>query len=1048
MPRNSNRATTIPFNKRLVLNRFMLHLFEADNFDDLVMGMKEPELEGWDSDNISHFYHFLSNRLFDRPKLSNEMLRQYDENIVRHTMRINLKRKEPIKWKYFQYLSLLFTEIYLDRYFTDSEALLNELNNFLVSFNERENAQIDRYTLEDLKKLAFWNATGSGKTLLMHVNILQYLHYFSKYRKENELNQIILLTPKEDLSIQHLREFELSGIDAELFDKDQGSLFRQQSVTIINIQRIREESGEKTVAVDTFEGNNLVLVDEGHRGSSGQEWKRMRDRLSEQGFAFEYSATFGQAVSGNKDLQQEYAKCILFDYSYRYFYKDGFGKDFQILNLADDSNEDIRRLYLTACLVTFYQQLKLYRDREHSIRPFLIEKPLLVFVGSSVNAIRTERGKKVSDVTDVLLFIAQFAKEEKRSISYIERLMNGNAGLRDEKGREIFRNAFTYLATLDMTPEALYADILSTVFHASHSGAVLHVVNLKGVDSEIALRLGDNEPFGVINVGDAAALCKLCETYSDLHVTEEQFRDSLFHRLNERESKIHVLIGSKKFTEGWSSWRVSTMGLMNMGRGEGSEIIQLFGRGVRLKGYGMSLKRSEALRLENTEIPPHIKVLETLNIFGVRADYMQQFREYLEDEGIKTDNDKETIRLKVIPDYARRNINLKTLDLKDIDINSFKKNGPKPALEPATEEMNLKVILNWYPRIQRTESRKQSSSQVAVLPDVMDECKLEPIHLAFMDLERIYFELQKFKNERAWYNLKLSKENIKELLNRQDWYILYIPKAEMVFDSFQKVKRWEEIAVALLKKYCEQYYWYRKKEWEEYFTEYRDLNEGDKNFIREYRVTYDTSETTLKTKLEQLQKMLESNNMRPVQHGTMEIFDFEQHLYKPLIHLEGNVASVSPPPLNKGEYQFVDDLRAYYEQNKSFFQDKELYLLRNQSRGKGIGFFEAGNFHPDFIVWILYQGKQYITFVDPKGIRNMSVYDKKIQFYQTVKEKEATLGNSSIVLNSFIISNTEYVNLLNTGTKLSKEELEKFNVLFQVEDKATYIGKMINKILA
>jgi len=489
MPRNTNRAITIPFNKRLVLNRFMLHLFEADDFDALVMGMKEPELEGWDSDNISHFYHFLSNRLFNRPKLSNEMLRQYDENIVRHTMRINLKRKEPIKWKYFQYLSLLFTEIYLDRYFTDSEALLNELNNFLVSFNERENAQIDRYTLEDLKKLAFWNATGSGKTLLMHVNILQYLHYFSKHRKENELNQIILLTPKEDLSIQHLREFELSGIDAELFDKNQGSLFRQQSVTIINIQRIREESGEKTVAVDTFEGNNLVLVDEGHRGSSGQEWKRMRDRLSEHGFAFEYSATFGQAVSGNKDLQQEYAKCILFDYSYRYFYKDGFGKDFQILNLADDSNEDIRRLYLTACLVTFYQQLKLYRDREHSIRPFLIEKPLLVFVGSSVNAIRTERGKKVSDVTDVLLFIAQFAKEEKRSISYIERLMNGNAGLRDEKGREIFRNAFTYLATLDMTPEALYADILSTVFHASHSGAVLHVVNLKGVDSEIALRL-------------------------------------------------------------------------------------------------------------------------------------------------------------------------------------------------------------------------------------------------------------------------------------------------------------------------------------------------------------------------------------------------------------------------------------------------------------------------------------------------------------------------------------------------------------------------------
>jgi len=50
-----------------------------------------------------------------------------------------------------------------------------------------------------------------------------------------------------------------------------------------------------------------------------------------------------------------------------------------------------------------------------------------------------------------------------------------------------------------------------------------------------------------------------------------------------------LLIGSKKFSEGWSSWRVSSMGLMNVGKSEGSQIIQLFGRGVRLKGYQFSL---------------------------------------------------------------------------------------------------------------------------------------------------------------------------------------------------------------------------------------------------------------------------------------------------------------------------------------------------------------------------------------------------------------------------------------------------------------------------
>ena len=58
-------------------------------------------------------------------------------------------------------------------------------------------------------------------------------------------------------------------------------------------------------------------------------WMRFRDALCEKGFSFEYSATFGQAVKGNAELTSRYARNILFDYSYRYFYGDGFGKDYR-----------------------------------------------------------------------------------------------------------------------------------------------------------------------------------------------------------------------------------------------------------------------------------------------------------------------------------------------------------------------------------------------------------------------------------------------------------------------------------------------------------------------------------------------------------------------------------------------------------------------------------------------------------------------------------------------------------------------------------------------
>src|SRR5207237_2189860 len=162
--------------------------------------------------------------------------------------------------------------IYLDRYFRDAGALLTRLNAFLADFNTGlpEADQINAFEEGDLNKLAFWQATGSGKTLQMHVNVLQYRHYLALHGRERELNRIILLTPNEGLSKQHLDEFELSRIEAELFSREGRGLFAGRSVEIIDVHKLKEEMGEKTVAIDAFEGNNLVLVDEGHRGASGE----------------------------------------------------------------------------------------------------------------------------------------------------------------------------------------------------------------------------------------------------------------------------------------------------------------------------------------------------------------------------------------------------------------------------------------------------------------------------------------------------------------------------------------------------------------------------------------------------------------------------------------------------------------------------------------------------------------------------------------------------------------------------------------------------------
>lgn len=575
--------------------------------------------------------------------------------------------------------------------------------------------------------------------------------------------------------------------------------------------------------------------------------------------------------------------------------------------------------------------------------------------------------------------------------------------------------------------------------------AALHVELLKGADGEIALKLGDNQPFGVINVGDPSRLAKLCEEQQSLVVTDREFADSLFRGLDKPDTTINLLIGSKKFTEGWNSWRVSTMGLMNVGKGEGSEIIQLFGRGVRLKGYGFGLKRSRHVP-DVLQHPPHIETLETLNIFGIRASYMQQFKEYLSDEGLPDNEERVECVLPVIK-------NLGTLRLYTLHVRpgiDFKRDGQKPMLGPPPDHLlGSPVTVDWYPKIQAEQSQGlQSAADVAE----RHEGRLTSQHIAFLDLDAIYFELQRFKNERSWYNLNLSRQAIQQLLEKPNWYRLLIPKEELAFTDFSRVRLWQEIAVTLLKKYIDRYYKYRKNEYELPHLEYRTLSEDDGNFFNEYRFLIDQSQEQIINELCRLKQEIEQGRLRDIELGNFQAIAFGQHLYEPLIYLDSKLISVQPVALNEGERDFVVDLRSFYEHNKSFFSGRQLYLLRNRSRGRGIGFFEAGNFHPDFILWLLDGTRQHITFVDPKGVRNLlGADDPKIRFYKTVKELEQRLGDPEIVLNSFIVANTPHQKVAHwrdeTGELMDRARFEQRHVLFQNDDKALYIGKLLSRVI-
>lgn len=1093
------------FHNQLVLNQWMYRFFKGGSLHALKERLGDDRHEGIDEDGQTKFFHELNRNLFDVDRLNIDELRRYDLNIVRHwqtiTQRRNRLEDTEMQMKYFQYLSLLFTEIYLDWYFNKRQALLDGLQEELLAYNDKavREDRFQAFDADELNKLAFWNATGSGKTLLLHVNILQYLHYFQKDRRDAYPDKIILLTPNEGLSRQHLTELELSGFHFfQFFDKNRNAF--KGTIEIIDINKLGDEMGDKTVAVEAFEGNNLVLVDEGHRGTgtAAGAWMSRREVLCRGGFAFEYSATFGQAVAKGwtvaksedealkkkakvlfdttslKKLEPDqvrqltldsdekrkarllatreiYAKSILFDYSYKFFYDDGYGKESLILNLAEDTDEERRDLYFTACLLSFYQQQYLWSKDRERLTEFNIEKPLWVFVGNKVN-------DDDSDILTVVQFLAGFLNDDGRHKDWIADLLAGTARLLDTKGRDIFDKRFIPLA--GHSADVVYADILRRLFNCEAKQR-LKLVNIKGSKGELALRVGDGEPFGLINIGDDSGFFKTCESAIEFDNEADDFGSSLFGTLKDKESHLHILIGSRKFTEGWSSWRVSTMGLLNMGQGEGSQIIQLFGRGVRLKGKDYSLKRSMP---GGRPKGLHLEKLETLNIFGVRANYMAQFKQYLQEEGVTPSDEIIELNFNTRPNVPMDK--LKTLALKD-GYKDNQKNGFKRTYYPWFYEIppafagKIKkphIELDLYPKLEALNSQDRGAAKP--LLNVRQQGKIAPATMALFDFDRIYLAVQNFKLQRSWSNLRLERGRLEAFCTGRDgWYTLHIPTSELEIRTIADIRKQEDILIRLLQDYTDRFYKALKNAYEGQFYEVVTVRDDDDTMLKVYHFEIEDTDDgqEYKKRLEELQKLIVSGQLGEASKWNarqMVAICFDRHLYYPLLSIEGNVPLKMRPLAfdAPSEVQFVRDLEHFYNSpaGKEAVGARSLYLLRNaDTKAKGLGFALAGNFYPDFLLWMVDDatGEQWLSFIDPKGIRQMNLSDPKFGLYKEVKVLQEKLADPKLVLNAFILSATRFSDLLNVGGQYTDMDLEDRHTLFMEHGGQSYLTKMFAKMI-
>ena len=272
-----------------------------------------------------------------------------------------------------------------------------------------------------------------------------------------------------------------------------------------------------------------------------------------------------------------------------------------------------------------------------------------------------------------------------------------------------------------------------------------------------------------------------------------------------------------------------------------------------------------------------------------------------------------------------------------------------------------------------------------------------------------------------------------------------------------------DYAIMALKSYLDKFYKFERERWETPLLEYKELTANDSNFVYEYTFSVSPQNITDRTG-DELESFIGDIRAILNEHSGLDeyqkqfnynkglyLFDSRSHLYAPLVSLSKGVTNIqiSPVSLNDDEKLFVDYLKDYTEQNAALLSDKSLYLLRNKSK-VGMGFFVAGNFYPDYILWIDTAETQYITFIDPKGLLRIMPDDPKIEFYKTIKGLQTQLAKTdtsskSIVLNSFIMSATKAADL-REWWHWDKANREAHNV-YTLDDERC-VASMFDKILS
>ena len=812
----------------------------------------------------------------------------------------------------------------------------------------------DEISFKDLvNRCSYWMATGSGKTLIM-VKLVDILKKLIKLKKIPN-KKILILAPSNSIIEQikfHFEEFNKSN-NEKLFLKDLREFNEYDDLYIYRADNIIATETKKEVLnfYDFYNnGDWYLILDEAHKGDKDDSIRqKLFALIAKNGIMFNFSATFTEEIDKVSTIK---------DFKLDKFLNSGYGKKIALLDSSVKTGNEKQKDSIVNSLILLAALKKEYKN----LKP-LYSAPLMLVLANSVNIEKADLKEYFIQLQKIIAGEFDFKKlknELKNELSSKKYLFGlGNIKI------DILKN---------LTKKDFYQ-----VFNVSNpSKDKIEVSRLLGNDDELVFKLkGANEYFMLIN---ASNINKWTDDFLDGYEIVESIEESVFKNLDIKEN-ISILMGSRKFIEGWDSNRPNIINFVNLGNTKEAKklVLQAIGRGVRIEPFKNFRKRICEVEFKEEEVKVINSALSKIKLDAIsvckQVNLLESLFIFPSDE---KQIEKILLSLQEVSDNLNREckkINVKKQEIKDLCY---------PVFEESNEYNEEPFVIS-----------KEDFDKLQKILSIYDNVTLL---LKFGISSKIISKI------RCKENFKIKN---KGSLNLEDYELLrlidnYFNKKVKKFVGFRLVndnviKHYKHICAEMDDENIKEF----QRDLDEIIKSKKCPNENEKQKALEEIINNPNLPVSLKEEAKKELSKFKHNIKSKFIPSFVDCKLILEHYYIPLLHLryDKEKEEVIESPVNfkhiikvGSEIEFIYDLIEIIPKLSKIYDSWYFSKLDESLDEIKIPYFNTDkgdwdNFSPDFIFWLKQKDKKKIIFVDPKGIEHTrNARDKILGFERFVRD--------------------------------------------------------------